>query len=193
MHHGSLLYGRCRNDKFSLSLLGVWWDFAKFMLASNEVFGMSVSRYGSKRKNENPAEVGVAQSLQAKRKGERKSVRRRGKHLEQVLMGLVLMGLLLLVHICFLGFVLLSSFWRINLPGTCEARSVDKDARHVVETARFYLCDVGHVVILMALGANIYVFTAAARGKKKQGTTQAAAAPLPTGYVNATSVALTPT
>ena len=158
------------------------------MLASNEVFGMSVSRYGSKRKNENPAEVGVAQSLQAKRKGKRKSVRRRGKHLKQVMM-----GLLLLVHICFLGFVLLSSFWRINLPGTCEVRSVDKDARHVVETARFYLCDVGHVVILMALGANIYVFTAAARGKKKQGTTQAAAAPLPTGYVNATSVALTPT
>jgi hypothetical protein len=187
-----------------LIVLSVWWDFAKFMLASSEVFSVLVSvaqkhekpenpghesfHLGSKQKHENPGQVGVAQSLQAKRNLESKSVMRRAKHLKRVMM-----VLLLLVHMMFLGYVLLSSFWRINLPGICNARSVDKDARRFVETVRFYVCDVAQFVTLVAVWANIYVFTGAARRKKKQGTTQAALALPPTGYMNATSVALTAT
>jgi hypothetical protein len=80
------------------------------------------------------------------------------------------------------------------LPGICDARSVDKDARRVVETVRFYVGDVVQVVVVVNTWANIYVFTGAARRKKKQGTTQAASAAPPTsGYANATSVALTAT
>jgi hypothetical protein len=173
---------------FVLVVLSVWWDFAKFMLASSEVFSVLASHHGSKQKCENPGQVGVPQSLQAKRNSERKSVMRRAKHLKRVMM-----VLLLLVHIFFLIYVLISSFWRINLPGICDARSVDKDARRVVETVRFYFCDVCQVILVMNTWANIYVFTGAARRKKKQGTTQAAVAPPPTGYANATSVALTPT
>ena len=46
-----------------LIALGVWWDFAKFMLASNKVFGVLVSHLSSKQKHENPGQVGVAQIL----------------------------------------------------------------------------------------------------------------------------------
>ena len=113
---------------------------------------------------------------------------RRAKNLKRIMM-----VLLLVVHMVLLMYVLFSSFWRINLPGICNARSVDKDARHFVEIVRFYVNDVNQVVVLVTVWANIYVFTGAARRKKKQGTTQAAAAPPPTGYANATSVALTPT
>jgi hypothetical protein len=67
------------------------------------------------------------------------------------------------------------------------------DARHVVQTVRFYICDMVQVVIAINPWANIYVFTGAARRTKKQGTTQAAVPPPPTGYVNATSVVPTPT
>jgi hypothetical protein len=169
-----------------LIVLSVWWDFAKFMLASNEVFGVLASHLVSKQKHENPGQVGVAQILQAKKNPDSKSVIRRAKNLKRVMMG----GLLI-VNIMFLIYVLLSSFWRINLPGICDARSADEDARHVVETMRFYVYDVGQVVVVAYTGANFYVFTGAARRKKKQGTTQATVAPPPTGYVNATSVAHT--
>ena len=177
-----------------LILLSVWWDFAKFVLASNEVFSVleshlrKVSLLGSKLKHENPGQVGVAQSLPAKRNSESKSVMRRAKNLKRVMM-----LLLLIVDIVFLIYVLLSSFWRANVPGICNARSVDKDARRVVEAVRFFVCDVYHVILVMNTWANICVFTGAARRKKKQGTTQAAAPPPPTGHVNATSVAPTPT
>jgi hypothetical protein len=168
-----------------LIVLSVWWDFAKFMLASNEVFGVLVSHLVSKQKYENPGQVGVAQILQAKKNPESKSVMRRAKNLKRSMM-----TLLLLVHIVFLVCVLFSSFWPINSPAICRARST-MDARHVVEIVRFYVCDVYQVIFLMTKWANIYVFTGAARRKKKQGTTQAAVAPPPTGYVNATSVAHT--
>jgi hypothetical protein len=173
---------------FVLIVLGAWWDFTKFMLASNEVFSVLVGHLGSKQKHENPGQVGVAQRLQVKSNLENKSVMRRAENLKRVMM-----ASLLIVHIVFLMYVLLSSFWRINVPGTCNARSVDKDARRVVETVGFYVCDVFHVVALVITWANIYVFTGAARRKKKQGTTQAASALPPTGHVNATSVVPTPT
>jgi len=170
-----------------LIVLSVWWDFAKFKLASSEVFSVLVCV--SKQKHENPGQVGVPQSLQEKRNSERKSVMRRAENLKRVMM-----VLLLLVHILFLTYVLLSSFWRINVPGPCNARSVDKDARRVVEAVRFYVGEVVQFVFVVSTWANIYFFTGAARRKKKQGTTRAAsAAPPPTGYANATSVALTPT
>jgi hypothetical protein len=88
-----------------LIVLSVWWDFAKFMLASNEVFSVLVSHLGSKQKHENPGQVGVAQRLQVKRNLESKSVMRRAQNLKRVMM-----VLLLLVHILFLIYVLVSSF-----------------------------------------------------------------------------------
>ena len=44
------------------------------MIASNKVFGVLVSHLGSKQKCENPGQVGVAQSLQAKRRTESSQV-----------------------------------------------------------------------------------------------------------------------
>jgi hypothetical protein len=90
-----------------------------------------------------------------------------------------MMVVLLIVHILFLlGYVLLSSFWPINLPGTCDARNVNEDARHVIEVARFYVCNGCHVVIVVALWANIYVFKSKTKKKMKQDTkVQAAIAP----------------
>jgi hypothetical protein len=161
----------------ALIVLSVWWDFAKFMLASNEVFGVLVSHLG---------QVGVAQILQAKKNAESKSVMRRAKNLKRIMM-----VLLLLVHIVFLMCMLSSSFWPINSPAICRARST-MDARHVVEIVRLYVCDVYQVVGLVSVWANIYFFTGAARRKRKQDTTQVAVAP-PTGYVNATSVVPTQT
>jgi hypothetical protein len=159
-----------------------------FVLASNEVFGLIVNRLSFKRQSVNrlgvnPGQVGVAQSLQAKRKDESKSVARRAKALKQIMV-----VVLFVVHILFLVCVLLSSLWTMNVPGICNARSSDKDARQVVEMVRFYIVDAVGVVVTMFLWTNIHVFTGAARRKKKRGTTQVAP---PTGCMNATSVALT--
>jgi hypothetical protein len=171
-----------------LIVLSVWRDFAKFMLASSEAFGLVFS-YKSLPKHGNPGQVSDAQSLQAKREGERKSVMQRANNLKRIMV-----VFLLVVHVIFLILVLMSPFWRINLPGICDARSVEKDASHVVETARFYACDVVLVVSVVNTWANFYVFTGAARRKKNQDKTNAAVAPRPpppTGYFNGTSVDLT--
>ena len=115
-----------------LIVLSAWWDFTKFVLASNEAFGL----------------VARAKKAAGIAKGLKRSM----------------MVVLLAVHISFLIYVLFSSFWLINLPGVCDARSVDNDARHVVEIVRFYVCDVCHVVIVMSMRANVYVF----KSKKKK-------------------------
>jgi hypothetical protein len=169
-----------------LVVLSVWWDFMKFVLASNEAFGLLAKRLSCKKKSETLGQVGIAQSLQGKKAARQVAI---AKSLKRSMM-----ALLLIVHILFLGYVLVSSFWPINLPGICDARSVDKDARHIIETVRFYVGDVLHVVIAISLWANIYVFTGAARRKKKNPRRyQAAIAPPSTGYVNATSVVATET
>ena len=159
----------------------------KFLLASNEAFGLLVKRLSFKKKFENPSQMDIAQSLQAKNAARQVAIAKSLKQSMKVV--------LLLVHFLLLIYVLLSSFLLINLPGICEARSVEKDARHVIEIVRFYVCDTFHVVIAISLLANIYIFTGAIRKKrmKRNITTQAAIVPPPTGYMNATSVAVTAT
>jgi hypothetical protein len=152
---------------FALVVLSVWWDFVKFALASNEVYSLVTSRLSSMRKSarsiENPGQVGgSAQTLQAK-KPAKKAALRASKHLKRSML-----VILLIAHTLFLMYVLLSSFWPINLPGICNARSVDKDARHVVETARFYVCDVFHVAVLVSNGMGIAFFIPSTRAKKKR-------------------------
>jgi hypothetical protein len=110
----------------ALVVLSVWWDFVKFVLASNEAFSLVGNRVSSQRANKNLKRT--------------------------------MLVLLFIAHILFLGYVLLSSFWQINWPGICDARSVDKNAHHVVEVARFYAEDVGQVVIAMSIWGNIAFF-----------------------------------
>jgi hypothetical protein len=163
-------------------LLSTWWDFVKFALASNEAFGLVVSSLRSKRKHGSPGQVDRAATLEAKK------VVTRAKSLKRVMQGL-LFG----THMMFLIYVLFSSVWLINLPGVCNARSVDKDPRHIVETIRFCVCDVCHVAVVMCTWTNIYVFTGAARRKKRMKRStkmNTAIVPPLTGYSNATSAAL---
>ena len=154
---------------FVLTVLSVWWDFATFVLASKETFGLLVRHVKYKT---GQVSMGTMNS---------KKVAQRAKSLVSLMQILMLSA-----HIILLMYVLQSPFWPINLPVICKARSTDMD-RYVIETVRFYVSDVFHVVIVVNTWANIFIFTGAARRKKKRDTTQAAIAPPPSGYLNATT------
>jgi cell division protein FtsL len=142
---------------WALFCLSTWWDFATFILASNEAFGPALNQLGLKNiVGASGEQSGIHSQRQAELVRSARNKIQRGK---KNLRTMIVINFVLL-HMAYLLYVMAMPFWPINAvkaADNCHPRSHD-DVRHLVETVRFYIEDVFHVIIVTSLCANIVFY-----------------------------------